>query len=64
MTAPKTQKIGGREFVVFADGLVPVDLVRSIEPERGLVRVELTSDSRPCRFYRPLLAAAPSAPEK
>lgn len=48
-----TQKIGGREFLAFANGLVPVDQVKAVERNGEFVRVELLGDSRPYRDYRP-----------
>jgi hypothetical protein len=56
------KKLGSREFLLFDDGLVPVDDVRAIEPgDDGTIAVELRDDVRMVRHFRPA-ADAPAPP--
>jgi hypothetical protein len=57
------KKLGSREFLAFADGLVPIDDVRAIHPGAagpGTAAVELKGDTRPFRTFREAPAPAPA----
>jgi hypothetical protein len=60
-TAP-TRKVGGREFFLFADAMVPVDEVRCLRRHGASVRVELAGDVCPHRDFTPLDGADAPGP--